>query len=95
MTKEEFLSEVSARSKPGDFYLDASGQIWSRNLHQCPICWLGTQMGLNPDNKDVLIVDVSNALKLSDGDRWLIALSADKPSFEPELRASLIRACKL
>jgi hypothetical protein len=94
-TLEEFLELLRDNAKPGDFEINSSGEIRSRD-RRCPLCWLATILELNPGN--YYVVPQKTKFKLYQKDLNIYSSTVDHIAdefYDPGFRYAVIQACKL
>lgn len=98
-TADEILAFIRDNSKPGDWKLTSFGIGKDCVRHasgECPICWLGSQLGRNRHKRLNLAVSVGAELGLkyfTTAD--IVAAADDGTGGSPELRQKLLTACYL
>lgn len=90
MTIDEFLAQIDPNAG-----WERRGTIIRTKDAYCPICWLGTKTGKNPDGTKLVFTWVADHLKLCLDDAVELALAADGDRGNKELRARLLAACGL
>lgn len=100
MTKDDVLKYIRANSGPGDWrVMKFAGHMMVRSVtddpekYECPICWVGTKLGKNPNGLFSIYEPVAKAVGLARPDAADIANAADHIGHP--LRHSLLKACHL
>lgn len=101
MTIDDVINAIAADTETRWRTITAYGLIRSKSPHACPICWMGTKIGVNPTGIAVLYEEIAKRLDLSSNEAKLIVEAADNSPhwFSRETiqqaRNRLLAACRL
>ena len=97
MNIESIIDHIKA-DPTTEWRMCGNGQIRTRYGNICPLCWVATRVGKNPNGVAVSYLDVSREMGLSRAETEFVVRAADNCTvveLEEIIRERLLVACRL